>query len=137
VSASRVFTAAEANRTLPLVRRIVKDIVTLFPAWKERVETFAVHAANARAEQPDPQAEAAAREVQRLAQEIEGCLRELGSLGVEYKQPLDAGLVDFPGKVDGREVYLCWQYDEPEVAHWHDKEAGFAGRRPLSGVHPR
>jgi hypothetical protein len=44
---------------------------------------------------------------------------------------LDRGLVDFPALVDGREVYLCWQLDEPEVSHWHGLESGFAGRRPL------
>jgi len=28
-------------------------------------------------------------------------------------------------------VYLCWQYDEPEISFWHDVDAGFAGRQPL------
>ena len=129
--AARAFTREQANSTLPLVRRIVRDIVTLYPVWRDHVETYAVHAANASAEHPDPKAEQAAREVQRLAGEIEGCLRELADLGVEYKQPMDAGLVDFPGSVDGRDVYLCWRYDEPEVAHWHSRDEGFAGRRPL------
>ena len=128
---ARLFTQEQANSTLPLVRRIVRDIVTLYPVWRDHVETYAVHAANASAEHPDPLAEQAAREVQRLAGEIEGCLRELSDLGVEYKQPMDAGLVDFPGLVDGEEVYLCWRYDEPEVAHWHARDEGFAGRRPL------
>jgi len=127
----RRFTQEQANNTLPLVRRIVRDIITLYPEWRDRVETFAVHAANASAEHPDPLAEQTAREVQRLAEEIEGCLRELTDLGVEYKQPLDAGLVDFPGSMEGRDVYLCWRYDEPEVAHWHPRDEGFAGRRPL------
>ena len=98
---ARLFTQEQANSTLPLVRRIVRDIVTLYPVWRDHVETYAVHAANASAEHPDPQAEQAAREVQRLAGEIAGCLRELADLGVEYKQPMDAGLVDFPASVDG------------------------------------
>jgi hypothetical protein len=44
---------------------------------------------------------------------------------------LDRGLVDFPALMDGREVYLCWQLDEPEITHWHGLESGFAGRRTL------
>jgi hypothetical protein len=44
---------------------------------------------------------------------------------------LERGLVDFPAVIDGREVYLCWQLDEPEITHWHGLESGFAGRRPL------
>lgn len=129
---SAVFTAPQANNTLPLVRRIVKDIVTFYPEWRDRVETFAILVAAANAGHPDAAAEAEAEKIQHLAADIESCLRELTALGVEYKQPLDAGLVDFPGEIDGEPVYLCWKYDEPAVAHWHTREAGFAGRRPLA-----
>jgi hypothetical protein len=45
---------------------------------------------------------------------------------------LERGLVDFPAVIDGREVYLCWLLDEPQVTHWHGVESGFAGRRPLA-----
>jgi hypothetical protein len=45
---------------------------------------------------------------------------------------LDRGLVDFPAVIDGREVYLCWLLDEPQVTHWHAIESGFAGRKPLT-----
>jgi hypothetical protein len=44
---------------------------------------------------------------------------------------LDRGLVDFPSVRDGREVYLCWEEGEEEVAFWHDIDTGFAGRRPV------
>ena len=44
---------------------------------------------------------------------------------------LERGLIDFPAVIDGREVYLCWLLDEPQVTHWHAVESGFAGRRPL------
>lgn len=46
---------------------------------------------------------------------------------------LERGLVDFPALIDGREVYLCWLLDEPQITHWHGIESGFAGRRPLPG----
>ena len=42
------------------------------------------------------------------------------------------GLVDFPAVRDGEEVYLCWLVDELEIEHWHELDAGFAGRRPLT-----
>lgn len=41
------------------------------------------------------------------------------------------GLVDFPALVSGRQVWLCWQLGEGEVAWWHELEAGVAGRQPL------
>ena len=55
---------------------------------------------------------------------------ELTKLGVELKGP--DGLCDFPSLMDGREVYLCWRLGEPEVMHWHELNAGVAGRKPLT-----
>ena len=56
--------------------------------------------------------------------------RELEELGIELKDAR-AGLIDFPCWMDGHEVYLCWRLGEPEVAYWHELEAGFAGRQKL------
>ena len=57
-------------------------------------------------------------------------LDELEALGVVPNGPLE-GLCDFPSVRDGREVFLCWKLGEPEVCHWHEKNAGFAGRQSL------
>jgi hypothetical protein len=40
-------------------------------------------------------------------------------------------LIDFPGELDGRKVWLCWRLGEPAVQYWHDLDAGYAGRQPL------
>ena len=60
------------------------------------------------------------------------------TLGFEQLEELDllvrdleAGLIDFPALRDGREVYLSWQVDEPEIGHWHASETGYRGRLPL------
>jgi len=128
----KMFTAEQANRTLPLVRRIVGDIVSLYPPWRDRVNELEVLAAGTRAESPEPRVLELERETQALAREIEGCIRELRELGIEYKMPLDAGLVDFPGEMGGRRVFLCWRLGEEAVEYWHEVDAGFAGRQPLS-----
>jgi hypothetical protein len=53
-------------------------------------------------------------------------------LGTEVLiKDINIGLLDFPALKDGREVYLCWQYGEGEIAFWHEVEAGFAGRQPI------
>jgi len=44
---------------------------------------------------------------------------------------LERGLVDFPSLRDGREVYLCWEEGEDEIAYWHETDAGFSGRQDL------
>jgi hypothetical protein len=59
--------------------------------------------------------------------------RELESLaerGIVLRDP-ESGLIDFPGRVEGREAFLCWRLGEERVAWWHPPETGFGGRRPL------
>lgn len=48
-----------------------------------------------------------------------------------HLKDIESGLVDFPTIWEGREVYLCWKLGEEEVGHWHELEAGFAGRQSL------
>jgi hypothetical protein len=129
---AKQFTVEQANRTLPLVRRIVEDIVSQYRRWQERVREFEVVSANSTAERPDARAEELQREAQLLAAEIEGFVGELTRLGVEFKG-YDLGLVDFPAEVDGAPAYLCWRLGEPSVQFWHPIESGYAGRQPLLG----
>lgn len=63
--------------------------------------------------------------------EVRALLAELQGLGIVVRD-LDRGLIDFPAIRDDQEIYLCWQLDEPEIAYWHELEAGFNGRRPLA-----
>ena len=57
-------------------------------------------------------------------------LEWLASRGILLRDP-ETGLVDFPGEVDGRRIFLCWRLGEPSVAHYHEEHAGFSGRKPL------
>jgi hypothetical protein len=57
-------------------------------------------------------------------------VKELHGLGVELKD-YATGLIDFPSRLDNRDVYLCWRLGEPEVAHWHELDAGVQGRHKL------
>ena len=62
--------------------------------------------------------------------ELRESLVGLQAMGVVLRD-LERGLVDFPSLRDGREVYLCWQEGEDEIAFWHEVDTGFPGRRPL------
>ena len=124
------FTVERANAMLPLVRRIVDDIVTNYRRWKERVQAFELATARSAAGQPDPDAETLQREAQDLARDLDGFVAELRALGVQFKG-FDQGLVDFPATLHGRPVYLCWRLGEPSVRFWHDRDSGYEGRRPL------
>jgi len=125
------FTVEHANRTLPLVRRIVGDIVTLHQRWCDIIAALDVLASTQRADEPNDRGEQLERDAQALAREIDECQRELESLGILLKDRRQ-GLVDFPTLMGGRRVLLCWRLGEPEVQFWHEEDAGFPGRQPLT-----
>ena len=66
----------------------------------------------------------------RLLTRFQSLTDEIHAEGCRLKA-VGSGLVDFPTVWEGREVYLCWQFGEAEIQHWHELEAGFTGRHPL------
>ena len=129
----KIFTIEEANRTLPLVSRIVDDLVRGHQSWEDKVREFELATVGSSPERPDAMAELLQREAQRLAVEIEGYIAELTALGVACKS-MDTGLVDFPGLRDGRPVYYCWMLGESKVQYWHEIDAGFVGRQKIEST---
>jgi hypothetical protein len=127
----QLFTVEQANRTLPLVRRIVEDVVREHRVWQEKIVELDLLASGARADRPDSRAVALERDILALAREIDGFEAELTGLGIQLKDRR-IGLIDFPCDLDGRRVLLCWRLGEPSVQYWHDEDAGYAGRQPLS-----
>ena len=127
------FSVEEANRTLPLVRRIVSDAVRDYWRWQEKVREYEEVSANRKVDQPSDEAERLEHEAQQLARDIDGYIAEIRQLGVEMKG-IDSGLVDFPSEVNGRPVLLCWQLGEESVQYWHEEDAGFAGRQPVASI---
>ena len=114
---ARIFTKEEADALLPEIQRVLSQMRQARAALKE-----------AQARLPE------ARGLERRALEEEVRFL-LGSLGVFLKD-LDQGLVDFPGRVGGQVVFLCWKEGEPEVAHYPPLSGGFAERRPLAEATP-
>lgn len=131
--AARTFTIEQANAMLPLVRAITADLTTLARDVVDRRQRLASFAKRKPTTASDPYADELASMQQAVAddtQRLQEYIEELRRLGLEPKGALE-GLVDFPALIDGKLVYLCWKLGEPEVTHWHDLEAGFAGRQSL------
>ena len=132
-----LFTVETANKALPLVRVIVQDIVDLYSDVREREQRLSSLRRGATGKPPQGSGDPYGEEVEQIRTELEkdvekleGFVEELTELGVEFKDPV-MGLVDFPGTIDGQEVYLCWKLGEPAVEFWHTHEAGFQGRQRL------
>jgi hypothetical protein len=126
----KFFTLAEASRALPLVKRIASDIQTVQAArLKIHAELSATltHAAPARQT-------ALQGDFDRATCRLEQLIEELIAIGVELKDPSRA-LLDFPTHHEGREVLLCWKAGEDAITHWHEPEAGYAGRKPIASLH--
>jgi hypothetical protein len=134
VPGKKYFTVAEANATLPLVRAIVRDIADLAGDLRERHERLSRlrpdEKGKARSDAYSEELEQMEAELERGQERMHEYEQELKNLGVELKDYY-TGLIDFPCWMNNHEVYLCWRLGEPEVGHWHELEAGFAGRQKL------
>jgi hypothetical protein len=66
----------------------------------------------------------------RLEESIREALERIQSTGCIVKD-LEVGLLDFPARIDGEAVYLCWRLGEDRIRFYHRQDEGFAGRKPL------
>lgn len=121
----RHFTRQEANALLPRL----KEVLLQLRSSKDELTDAEAHEALSDAARGNgggeegQQVGVAFLEVRRLL----GAIEESGIV----LRDIDRGLVDFPAMIDGREVYLCWELGEDEVAHWHDLDSGYRGREAL------
>jgi hypothetical protein len=135
----RLFTLAEAQKMLPLVRSIVSDIVERYARFKMRVEAFRL----AQAGRGDESSPAGVRMRDRMKQEIEelkdqvmAVVGELGELGADLRE-YEEGMVDFPARLGEEIVYLSWKLGEPRIAYWRPLDGTDSPRRSLEELHER
>ena len=115
----KYFTPAEAKKTLPLVKKIVRDILN--DAFQIRTITESLNG------NVDGNTE-----VRQLAANMDGYMNELEEIGCAYKDwNFQIGLVDFPSLINGEEVLLCWRSDEEDILYYHGYDEGYAGRKTI------
>jgi len=114
---TKYFTPLEAKRTLPLVKKIVKDIIDTSKEIKLLADDL-----DGKIED-DPRAK-------KMIDNINGFIHELEEIGCFYKDySFTLGLVDFPAMINGRDVLLCWRSDEDEIKYYHNLDSGYTGRK--------
>ena len=139
----RRFSLEQANSTLPLVKRIVRDIVrTHSEVLKcqqqlEKSNTGRQQQQRQQRQQPERQPQPTPQETQgqleRHMTRLEDFVEELTEVGAELKD-YQSGLIDFTGRHQGRDVCLCWKLGEEKIGYWHELDAGFAGRQPIASL---
>ncbi len=130
----RTFTLEEAQTLLPILesllkqgiegKQLIESVDAEFQEITHRVflnggtHLDVVHLARRKSER------------EKAIRRVKDALSEIDSTGVQVKD-LDIGLLDFPCKVEGEIVLLCWKMGETEITHWHSTTEGFAGRKPI------
>jgi hypothetical protein len=130
----RTFTLVEAQALLPVLesllrhalegKRLIEEVDKELHEIAHRIFlnggtlVNAVHFARRKAER------------EKAVQRVRDAVAEINATGVQVKD-LDMGLLDFPCRVNGEIVLLCWKLGEEKITHWHGTKEGFAGRKPI------
>ncbi len=122
----KFFTLEEANRSLVLVRKIVKDILSLYCRAKLIEEQYSV----LDKEIDKAQRSELKRKYQQIFSQLKIYERELREIGCHLRD-WQTGAVEWPAILEDREIYLCWRMGESEIGYWHEAYESFAGRRKI------
>ena len=113
----RMFTPQQANKRLPLVKKIVGEIIEKGQLIRKKLNQSEVD-------------DELRQECAGLEAEINTLMNELEELGCFYKDwNFTIGLVDFPAVINGQKVFLCWRSDESFIRWYHPIEEGYASRK--------
>jgi hypothetical protein len=130
----KTFTLDEAQSLLPVLESLLKRAIEGKRAAEE-VESGLSEISRRIYLSGGMRVDASAIAKQRAALEshvqlIRESIAEIDSIGVQVKD-LDAGLLDFPCRLDDQVVLLCWRMGEPAIEHWHPVDSGFKDRQPV------
>ena len=122
------FTISEANKILPTVIEKYKTVVNyknLIMKIEQELNTTLM---------PTSTFEQYIKVKQKLNSTVTkfyAAVEDLENTGVVIKG-IEEGLLDFPSKRFDEDIWLCWKDGETEIKFWHEKDAGFNGRKPIS-----
>jgi hypothetical protein len=123
-----LFTARDANKVLPDIKRLFNTILI------QKNQIVKLQQELQRLIESDSSYEPLIKKRQTLNVAVSNlykAIEQLENTGVIIKS-LDEGLLDFPSMRFNEEVWLCWRDGEPEIRFWHSKQEGFMGRKPLA-----
>lgn len=122
----KFFTLQQANEALTIIRPLMDEVMQIRqrilanqPEIWSAVEKSAGNGGNP--------------VLSRMVLEFEkfdALIHKIQDAGAQIKD-INIGLLDFSAQKDGREVCLCWQHGEGDIAFWHEVDAGYAGRQPI------
>jgi len=132
---AKIFNLDEANKMLPLVRTIVRDVVA---TWGERESLKRrIRRETRRTPRLGPEGRRSIERINELNVELDAVefrmeryKKELFELGCAIKD-CEHGAVVFPAFVGDELVYLGWLFGENEIRHFHSIREPYTKRRRL------
>ena len=134
----KIFTRVEADRMVPLIRRIalhVRARQRLIPRKKEQAAALDPGQRGSRSGSPDARASAVRlrREVELLESALRDCVVELDDLGCSLVDA-ETGVVTCYGELEGEVVHLTWEPGHDAFLQWFALDTTHLKRQPLPGV---
>lgn len=124
---NKIFTIAEARKTLPYVRLIANDIML---TWNEIItkRMRMEEKEKAKLDTTDDK-----NELNLLIDKINGYIREVEDLGC-FAQEFKRGIIVWPSLRSGEKIFLCWSMGENNITSWHHLDETWNDRHGFSGV---
>lgn len=132
------FSVAEANRLIPVLEtafgRMLQMNAQIRDAYRRLADAGFAPSAEDFDLAPPGASQAVISELATLRTLIDALKDQILALRASgcIIKDIDRGLVDWYAQREGRDIFLCWQLGEKAVGFWHEIDAGYAGRRPLS-----
>ncbi len=124
---SQYFTLDEANAALLTIRPLMDEVQTI----RQKIMSTQPEAWTAIEKSVGNGGSRSLSQIVQDFEKLDALVHQILDTGVLIKD-VNIGLLDFPALRNGREVYLCWQHGEDDIAYWHEVDAGFAGRQPIN-----
>ena len=129
----KYFSVVEAEALIPELEKIFEAVAEL--AAQAELKSASLRRRQ-ETDESDPAAAAIERaQLQFLAQGINERLQQIVELGALPKG-IEPALVDFPHRLEGKDVYLCWRLGDKRLTHYHGMDEGFSNRQPIPRRRP-
>jgi len=120
------FTLPEANEALKIVRPLMDEVMVI----RQKILANQPEAWPAIEKSAGNGGNPALSQMVHDFEKLDALIHKIQDTGAQIKD-INIGLLDYSALKDGREVYLCWQHGEGDIAYWHEVEDGYAGRQPI------
>ncbi|CAM3541111.1 DUF2203 domain-containing protein [Marinicrinis lubricantis] len=123
----KYFTLEEAGKLLPILEQELDKLQAL----KNRFDELYAFLKEMRYEGAEERALFQVEsELEFLQIEAKLHIQNIFKQGVQLKS-IELGLLDFPSRLEGEEVLLCWKQGEDGITHYHGVNEGFMGRKVI------